>query len=341
MTGPITRARLAALTPQEAAALWRVQQDEGSPVEAGLFEEWLAQGDENRLAWAAVENAWHLFDDADDPVFAALRSAALADVGSPPRRRWAAHWQPAAAVAAVAVLVVAAASILFLRSPSGGGEQVATKDATPPAERAYSAPMDRTMNVVLADGTRMRLEPGSEARAQLSPIRRQVVLSRGAAEFTVRHDASRPFTVAARDRSIVDVGTRFKVALAATSMRVALFEGIVRVGDAAGRVTELSPGQQLLVREGRPDMVVPISADRSTPGEMLQFDNVTLAAAIATINRGNTLQLVVTDRKVAGLRISGSFRSDDPARFARTVSELLSLRVVRVSSVEIQLRPRR
>lgn len=82
MSEPITRTKLAALPPIEAAALWRVQQDRGLPVEPGLFEEWLNQDETHRAAWNAVETAWSLFADGDDPALAALRQAALADLAA-------------------------------------------------------------------------------------------------------------------------------------------------------------------------------------------------------------------------------------------------------------------
>lgn len=340
MSALITRARLATLTPDEAAALFLVQQDEGAPVEAGLFDEWLSESPENRDAWDAVQDAWSLFDDPDDPVFAALRESALAAPRASRLQGFRNHWRPAAAAAAVLAVVVG--GLQFGRGSLDGGEQTASTRSAGSNEQVYAASPAAVMSVVLADGTRMTLDAHAKARVAIAASRRQVVLERGGAEFAVKHDASRPFTVAALDRTIVDIGTRFKVALAPGSLDVQLYEGSVRVNTAAGaRPAVLRPGQQLVVRAGKRDMIVLISSKGVVRGELVQFDNVSLAAAAETINEGSAVKLVITDPRITGLRVSGRFRAGDPERFARTVSELLSLRVVRTGKYQIELRLRR
>lgn len=338
MTGAITRARLAELSPADAAALWRIQQDRGLPVEAGLFEEWLAQSDANLDAWQTVERAWGLFDDADDPDLADLRSAALADR---PAARWydlREHWRPA--VAAAVLVAVMAGGIELGRHPSAGSDQIASKAGTGGVEQVFAASAGMAKDVALADGTKMVLAPDARARVVLTADRRHVTLDRGSVTLAVAHDASRPFEVAARDRTIIDVGTRFQVALEPEGMSVALFEGSVRV-EGGGTVTLLRPGEQLVARRGKRDVVTRMAAPGGGQPDLLQFDNVTLATAAVSVNQGSTLKLVIPDPLVAKLRVSGRFRAGDPERFARTVSDLLSLRVMRVSPTRIELRQRR
>lgn len=338
MTVMLTKARLAELSPDEAAALFLVQQDEGALVEVGLFDEWLAESDANRAAWDAVADAWSLFDEADDPAFAALRASALAAPRASRLEGLRTSWRPAAAAAAVLALV--AGGFQFSRSHLNGADQIASTASSTSGEHVYAA-SSSAMKVVLADGTHMTLDANASARVAIAATRRQVILERGGAEFAVVHDASRPFTVEALDRTIVDVGTRFKVALAPGSLQVALYEGSVRVSSAAGRTIVLRPGQQLVVRAGSRDLVVPISSHDVARGELVEFDNVALAAAAETINQGSAIKLVITDPRITGMRVSGRFRAGDPERFARTVSELLSLRVVRTGKLQIELRLRR
>jgi transmembrane sensor len=328
----ITRERLATLTPDEAAALWLVEQDKGTPVEAGLFEAWLAQSEAHRAAWHAVNTAWDLFDDTDDPSFAALRAAALAETGAS-ATALKRHWRPLAAAAAL--LVVVGGSVEFVRNRSHDESQIASAAGS---ERTYTAPSGAVRAYVLADGTHMTLDRTAQARVVLLADRRQVMLDRGNALFSVRHDASRPFTVTARGRSVTDIGTRFAVALENGAMRVALYEGSVRVDGGATGVT-LRPGQQLLARAGKADLVLSIASggEASWRDNLVQFDDVTLAAAADVINQGSVTQLVIADPAVAQLRVSGRFRVRDPARFARVVAELLSLRVVRVGHDRIEL----
>ena len=338
MTGAITRSRLAALSPADAAALWLVQRDQGLPVEAGLFEDWLEQSDANFDAWQAVERVWGIFEDADladDPELAALRSAALADRAAP---RWydvREHWRPAAAAAALVAVV--AGGLELGRRPTTGPDQIASSAGSAAAEQVFAASAVGSREVALADGTKMVLSPATQARVVLTADRRRVTLDRGALALAVKHDASRPFEVAALNRKIIDIGTHFEVALESGGMRVALFEGSVRV-EGGGTLTVLRPGEQLVARRGQRDVVTRIATTSSHQSELLQFDNVTLATAADTVNRGSTVKLLIPDPRVGKLRVSGRFRAGEPERFARTASELLSLRMVRVGPTRIELR---
>ena len=215
--------------------------------------------------------------------------------------------------------------------------QAASKTGGAAGAQVFTAPADASRSVALADGTSLTLAPDAQARVILAAERRQLFLDRGSITLAVMHDASRPFRVAALDRSIVDIGTRFQVALEDGAMRVALFEGSVRVeGGIAPAV--LRPGEQLVARPGKRDVITRIAAGTAGQPELVQFDNVTLTAAAATINQSSQLKLVVPEPKVAALRISGRFRAGEPERFARTVSDLLGLRVVRVGPDRIELR---
>lgn len=335
MNEPVTRARLAALAPIEAAALWRVQQDQGSPVEAGLFEEWLAQDEAHVEAWEAVSGAWAVFDHVDDPELAELRRSALADRLN---ARWydvRRHWRPAAAAAAAALVLVTAGVEINRYSPRPQA-QIASNRGAASAMQIYEA-SSHEQDVALADGTRMTLAPEARVRVSLTADRRQVALERGTVTLAVTHDAARPFQVAALDRRIIDVGTRFQVALQGGAMRVALFEGAVRV-EGGVATTILRPGQQLIAHAGRRDVITRIAANDAGGPELIQLDNVTLATAAETINQGSALKLAIRDPKVAQLRVSGRFRAGDPERFARSVSVLLSLRVVHVGPGAIELR---
>ena len=337
MTGAVTRSRLAALSPADAAALWLVQRDQGLPAEAGLFEEWLEQSDAHLDAWQAVERAWNIFDEtdlADDPELAALRSSALADRAAP---RWydvREHWRPAAAAAVL--LAVVAGGVELARDPATRADQIASSNGAIP-EQVFAASAGESRDVVLADGTMMVLAPDTQARVLLTAGKRKVTLDRGGVTLAVKHDASRPFEVAALDRTIFDTGTRFEVALERGGMRVALFEGGVRV-EGGTTVTVLSPGEQLVARGGERDVVTRIAPTSAQQPDLLQFDNVTLATAADRVNQGSAVKLVIPDPRVGKLRVSGRFQAGEPERFARTVSELLSLRIVRVDPTRIELR---
>ena len=58
---------------------------------------------------------------------------------------------------------------------------------------------------------------------------------------------------------------------------------------------------------------------------MLSFDGERLGDAIAEINRHNDRKLALVEPALADLRITGAFRADDPAGFARTIAAMLGL----------------
>lgn len=89
------------------------------------------------------------------------------------------------------------------------------------------------------------------------------------------------------------------------------------------------------------DCIALMAADGRQNADMVQFDDVTPAEAAKTMNEGSAVTLVLTDARVAGLRVSGRFRAGEPERFARSGSQLLSRRVVRVSGDRIDLRRQR
>lgn len=336
MNGTITKLYLAKMTPDEAAALFLVHKDQGKPVEAGVFDEWLSQSEQNEASWLAVEGAWSLFDESDDAAFNELRAAALAVVPKAADIALKRYWRPMFAAVVLGVIGTVAIQLggfsgtLGLPGMDGGIEP-----------HTYAGTASGPTDFVLSDGSRMTLKRGSSAIVSMATRDRRVELDRGEAEFAVRHDASRPFTVIAGDRTIVDLGTRFRVTLEHDAVRVALYEGSVSVGSTAGNILVLRPGEQLLASQSGGDMIMPIVSTGAGPTELVQFNNVTLAAAVETVSDGSLTTLIITDPSVAKLQISGRFRLRDPERFARSASELLSLRVVRLGPKRIELRRRR
>ncbi|QSR19814.1 FecR family protein [Novosphingobium sp. KA1] len=335
MTVRITRAELARLSPGEAAALWQVQRDTGSPVEAGLFDEWLAADAANAAAWERLGSAWSLFEDADDPLFAELRREALAAGPQDGVRSAGGLWKHA--LAACLVLGLVAGAVLFFGrsdwAPAGpdmlAGEESGQRYTAPEASRTFA----------LADGTQMTLARGSAARVAFAGGERRVFLDRGQARFSVTHDARHRFKVMAGRWSVVDFGTRFEIGIAGDELRVALFEGSVQVAGNGNPPTMLVPGKQLVARTGMLDTVSDIGTAGASAahGGLAEFEDVALSEAVKRFNALNVVQLVIVDPRAGALRITGQFRLDDPLRFARTIAQFLPVRVSRVKADRIEI----
>ncbi len=129
------------------------------------------------------------------------------------RRSW--RW-PAVAAASVA----AAAIALFVVRH--------TDDRHTPQVVEY----DKSGAMTLADGSHVRLREDGRVRLEHFDQRSvDVTLERGEAEFEIVHIAGRRFVVHAGRFDVVDVGTRFVVALDAGGTRVRVEEGRVEVRD--------------------------------------------------------------------------------------------------------------
>ena len=338
MRDVLTLERLEAMDPDAAAALLVYRRADGAgDLDARVLAAWLQRDPAHARAWDNACAAWSDFDDAgDDEILAALQAHARR--AGPARPRWS---PPLAAAAAAVLLALGVGLGVVGQRAERAGE--ASRIAAAPAAASYEA-VDHTEEVRLADGSRLLLAAGAAATVSLEPGRRQVDLTRGQAYFDVAPDPQRRFVVRAAGQQIVALGTQFDVLLRPDELRVILVEGQVAVGPpGATAPILLSPGQQLVLREGQPPRVSPAEA-----GEVLVledryvvFDDAPLAEAVAELNRHGPGRLIVRDPGIAALRISGRFRAGDPERFGRSLSLLHPVRIERRGAAEWEIVPRR
>ncbi len=320
----LTLERLHAMAPDEAAALLAVRRAEGLTAhEEALLAEWLAVDPLHADALGQAERGWAVFDAAEgDEILAAMRAHALAS----PARRWL-GWPQLAAAAAVVLLL--ATSLLMLPSMFPPGSAPVVQQL---AWTRYEAPAAQVGAVTLSDGSVMTLGAGSVAETRLSADARSIRLLQGQGLFEVRHDPARPFGVVAGDRRVVALGTRFEVDLGADALKVTLLRGKVAVEPLGGngRTEILMPGQRLTESGGTVTIgEVPIVEVPAWSRGLIDLEDVRLGEALAQINHGSSIRVIVEDPQVANLRVSGQFRAGDAARFATTVAELHGLRVAR------------
>lgn len=138
------------------------------------------------------------------------------------------QWRGARLVAAAGVLVVVGASLVWrlaiTRAPSAS------------APRSYATAAGAMDSLMLPDGSRVLLGPGS--KLALAPGfgsgAREMTLT-GEARFTVVHDVARPFVIHTPAATVRDIGTVFSVhSDAAEGARVVVTEGAVDVQEISG-----------------------------------------------------------------------------------------------------------
>jgi transmembrane sensor len=164
---------------------------------------------------------------------------------------------------------------------------------------------------------------------------RHVELENGEALFDVLKNPRRPFVVTAGGREVTALGTSFEVRRDGADVMVTLIEGkvtVTPVAEATGRspatqVEVLSPGQRLTFAVGRAPRLDRPQLEKVTAWQrgQVSLDNLSLADAVAEMNRYSTMQLRIERPEAAALRVSGIFRAGDSGSFARAVSETYGL----------------
>ncbi|MDC7684536.1 FecR family protein [Asticcacaulis sp. BYS171W] len=309
MSGEVEDEDRSRVTADAAAWLARLQNEDRTPAAEAAFEAWLATTPGATEAFDRVSGVWDILPDAA-PL---ARIKAANDTRAAPKARR--FFLPAVAAALIATI--------------GLGIYAFQSRAV-----VYETRPGQQRTLTLSDGSRVMLNTDTEVQVRYSGARRQINLTHGEALFEVRHDAARPFLVRAGDEQVRALGTVFVVRREPESVAVTLLKGKVEVAplskdpDAA---VILSPGERATVRDtARPVLDRPAVATVTAwrRGEII-FSDTSLAEAVGEINRYSTTRIVLSDRRMAALRVSGVFQAQDTAEFAATVAQLNGLRVRR------------
>jgi len=308
---------------REAAADWFVRMREPAPGDREAFERWLAQDPLHRDAYNRIGELFALGKGLAEEAVPQARPAA-----APPRRRRlvAAGGLAMAALIAVGVRIAAPPPVAVVPA----GRLPAAR-----SELAFATPVGTIRSWRLVDGSKVTLDTDSALAVTFTPDARTLRLLRGRARFDVAHEA-RPFSVTAATGTVTAHGTLFDVRLDSDErVSVRLLRGAVDValapgpGRARASREQLRPGEQLMFDKAALTAPSPAPAppDGRWPEAMLDCDRTTLAAILSAANRYSTRQIATGDPAIGALRVSGSFRIDDPEALARHLAALFDLRV--------------
>jgi transmembrane sensor len=216
-------------------------------------------------------------------------------------------------------------------------------------------------NVTLIDGSVVTLNTNTILETDLTRRVRQLYLRKGEAHFQVAHDRSRPFLVHAGDAVVRAVGTEFEVRLRTDQhVDVVVNEGRVEVQapaapqqalDARSRpvglttVRALNAGEQLSTASAD-YAIVPVS-QKQLSSELawregaIIFEGQPLSQAVSEIERYTDARIVVSDPRVAALRVGGRFRTDDVQGFLDGLQAALPVTIRRTADGLVYVDPRR
>jgi transmembrane sensor len=297
------------------AADWLVRLQSGDAGDDDLAEltTWLEASPEHGRAYARAEALWAELDG--------LKGTAVPAPARLPPRRFS--WVPYAGAALAAGL--AAVAVLAVQRP-----------APPEPAQVYATAKGQSRALVLADGSKVQLNSGSEIRVRLGRRERSVELADGEAAFDVAHDTGRPFVVSAGDREVRVLGTEFDVLRYGGKLAVTVRRGVVEVrppaaGGASGDAVRLTPGQQLVHREGGDEATVqsvdPAIAFAWKSGDLVYRDQA-LGDVVADLNRYFAVPLRVQG-PAAELRFTGLLKLDEEDAVVRRLQAFLPIAVDR------------
>lgn len=179
--------------------------------------------------------------------------------------------------------------------------------------------LDGQSRIELAGGTRVVLDRNDPRRASLE---------RGLALFTIEHDPAAPFTLAAGEDTLVDIGTVFEVKNTPGELTLSVSEGAV-VFNPDRQNIEVTPGQKLTSAHGSEQYQL-AALRESQVGEWregrLTFDEARLEDVAADLSRLSGIEFSVSARS-AERRLSGSVMIEPVRRDPRSIGPLLGVGV--------------
>jgi transmembrane sensor len=296
------------------AGVWvaRLGGPNSEPARNGL-RRWLAESKTHRRAFELATDVW---EEAG-----ALRGCAAAHLvrERPPSRRTA-YVRAALSATAAAVLAVAGSVVYLNRAgvTTGVGEQ---------------------RRVTLEDGSQVLMNTSTRLVVKYDKYMRRVELENGEALFDVMKNPHRPFVVTAGGREVTALGTSFEVRRDGPQVTVTLLEGKVTVAAVTPRATAgtppaevevLHPGQRLTLAAGRAPRLDRPPLQRVTEWQRgrVSLDDLSLADAVAEMNRYSDVKLRIERPEAAAVRVSGIFRAGDSMSFARAVAQTYGLKPI-------------
>lgn len=298
-----------------AAADWlvRLQSSDVDEAAAMEFDAWLAADPANAAAYDAALSVMLELEAAAPRIEQALRTVR-------PGRSAASRrgWLAVGGLAAAATVAIALTPFSLIA----------------PASQTYATAKGQHRSVTLADGSVIDLNAGSKITVSLGARERRVAMAEGEAVFDVAADKSRPFLIAAGDRTVRVVGTRFDVRRRAGQLSVTVERGLVEVRPSEGvqgRAWRLHPGQKLDHVDGSAAVQVsavdPAQVLGWKSGRLIYRDQP-LSEVVADLNQQFPRQIVLEDPALAQTKVSGVLVLDDQDAVIRRLALLAPIKAL-------------
>lgn len=185
--------------------------------------------------------------------------------------------------------------------------------------------------VALDDGSELLLNAQSAADIQFDPQRRLIRLREGELLAKVASDRIRPFLIQTDQARLRAYGTRFLVRERQGQGQVVALNGAVEIDGQHGERLQLAAGHEVHYdRAGFGPVQASSSGATAWVDGFLQVRDRPLAEVIDALRpyHNGVLRL---DPAVAGLRVSGLYRLDNPQQILDTLARTLPIHITRRS----------
>jgi transmembrane sensor len=334
---------------KEEAGQWLARVDRGlTPDEQEALTEWLREPRRREMLFRLARD-W-------DSMAVLEELAAL----FPLREEMGLSWRHTGRIAAALLLVgIIAGGLFYIRAhgrmPSA--QQVAAHRSEAPLETSfvadYSTSVGQRLTVKLPDHSEARLNTNTQLHVEYSATARLLTMSQGEAIYEVAKDPSRVFTVRAAGFDFNALGTVFNVrADRQDSLRLTVTEGRVQVhrtppaqiapgvapnvpptavSDATDVVVEANNAVSIGSHSERIDVLTPEQVADATAWQrgVISFEATPLEQVISELARYSTVRFVISDPKVARLRVSGYFEVDDTDNLVAALEQDVGIKITK------------
>lgn len=183
--------------------------------------------------------------------------------------------------------------------------------------------------VTLADGSELLLNAQSAADIQFDPQRRLVRLREGEFLARVASDRNRPFLIQTEQAQVRAYGNRFVLRERQGQGQVVALDGALEIDRQSGERLQLAAGHEVhFDRAGFGPVQVSSAGATAWIDGFLQVRDRPLAEVIDALRPYHTGVLRL-DPSVAGLRVSGLYRLDNPQQILDTLARTLPIHITR------------
>jgi transmembrane sensor len=333
---------------KEEAGQWLARVDRGlTPDEQDALSEWLRDPRRREMLFRLARD-W-------DSMAVLEELAALFPLPAEMGLSWARAGRIAAAVL---LMGTSAGGLFYIGAHGRSTPRVAAAQrsaASPETSFAadYSTSIGQRLTVKLPDHSEVRLNTNTQLHVEYSATARLLTMSQGEAIYEVAKDPSRVFTVRAAGFDFNALGTVFNVrADRQDSLRLTVTEGRVQVhrtppaeiapsvahnvpptavSDATDVVVEANNAVSIGSQSERIDVLTPDQVADATAWQrgVISFEATPLEQVISELARYSTVRFVISDPKVARLRVSGYFEVDDTDNLIAALEQDVGIKITK------------